>query len=334
MRKFDWNDITLKPAEFTDIKSRSEIKVKKLPLFVSPMDTVIDEKNAKKFLSLNFSVCLPRHIKWEENKDLSECFFSFGLEEIIDIVENKKNLPPKVLIDIANGHIKKLYDVSKIIKEKYNVTLMIGNIANPDTYRKYSEIGVDYIRCGIGGGSSCTTSANGAVHYPMASLIKEIYEYKKDLENYGISCPKIVADGGFKNYSDIIKCLAIGSDFVMLGGVLNKALESCSPCFIKEDNGYKEVTKPEKLFKKTKLYKYYRGMSTKEVQEKWGKKNIKTAEGISFFNEVEYTLSGWTENFKDYLKSSMSYTDSIDLNEFKKSEFIFITQMSYKRYNK
>jgi hypothetical protein len=53
---------------------------------------------------------------------------------------------------------------------------------NPDTYRKYCEIGVDYIRVGIGGGSACTTSANVAVHYPMASIIK-CYEISKEFDD-------------------------------------------------------------------------------------------------------------------------------------------------------
>jgi len=43
---------------------------------------------------------------------------------------------------------------------------MVGNIANPETYKEYCEIGVDYIRVGVGSGSACTTSANGAIHLP------------------------------------------------------------------------------------------------------------------------------------------------------------------------
>jgi hypothetical protein len=49
------------------------------------------------------------------------------------------------------------------------------------------------ILVGIGGGSACTTSANVAVHYPMA-LISECYEISKEFDNP----TKIIADGGFK----------------------------------------------------------------------------------------------------------------------------------------
>jgi hypothetical protein len=32
-----------------------------------------------------------------------------------------------------------------------------------------------------------------------------------------------IADGGFKKYSDIIKSLCLGSDYVMLGSILSKS---------------------------------------------------------------------------------------------------------------
>ena len=71
---------------------------------------------------------------------------------------------------------------------------------------------------------NCTTSANASIHYPMASLIYECNRIKQD---NAYDC-KIVADGGFKNFADIIKALALGADYVMLGGILNKCLESDS----------------------------------------------------------------------------------------------------------
>lgn len=339
--KLDWNDITIVPETISSISSRSEINPfngDKLPLFASPMDTVIDEKNYTNFLDLGINVCLPRHIKYTDLKD-DRVFYSYGLDEVIAILDDNGELPSKVLIDVANGHMLKLLETSKRIKTGYNVELMVGNIANPETYRSYCEAGVDWIRVGIGGGSACTTSANVSIHYPMASLINECYMISKEFENP----TKILADGGFRNYSDIIKSLALGSHSVMLGGIFNKCLESCSENFIKINpklgpSEYKEITKEEanEYFNKgEEVFKYYRGMSTKEVQKFWNKKELRTGEGITKYNKVEYTLEGWTENFIDYLKSAMSYTDSKTLEEFiGEVQWVEISQNSFMRFNK
>jgi hypothetical protein len=103
--------------------------------------------------------------------------------------------------------MRKLLDLSKLFIEKFpNKKLMIGNIANPYTYHEFARIGVHYCRIGIGGGSVCTSSSNAAIHYPMASLIYECNSIRQANRHES----KIVADGGFKNFSDIIKGLALG----------------------------------------------------------------------------------------------------------------------------
>lgn len=337
--KFDWNDISIVPETLSSISSRKEVDPTysgKLPIFTAPMDKVIDETNVNQFVENNINVCLPRHVKYEVVKN-EDYFYSYGLDEIIEILDKKSQLPKRILIDVANGHMQKLYDTAKKIKQTYEdkIELMIGNIANPDTYKKYCEIGVDYIRVGIGGGSACTTSANVSIHYPMASLISECAYFKSSFENP----TKIVADGGFRNFSDIIKALALGADYVMLGGIFNKCLDSCGETFMKDSQSqYYQVDflKAMNAFDAgVDVYKYYRGMSTKEVQKSWNRSELKTGEGITKYNKVEYTLEGWCENFTDYLKSAMSYCDSRNLNEFiGEVRYEIISQNSFMRFNK
>lgn len=337
--KYDWNDISIVPETLSTISSRKEVDptyLGKLPLFTAPMDKVIDESNLSNFENLGINICLPRHIKYDVLKN-DDYFYSYGLDEMIELLNNKSKLPKRILIDVANGHMKKLFDTAKLIKQTFgdNKELMVGNIANPDTYKKYCEIGVDYIRVGIGGGSACTTSANVSIHYPMASLINECCKYKQEFENP----TKIVADGGFKNFSDIIKALALGADYVMLGGLFNKSLESCGETFMKDSQGqYYQISdiKARNAFDAgVEIYKYYRGMSTKEVQKSWNRIELKTGEGITKYNKVEYTLEGWCENFTDYLKSAMSYCDSTNLSQFVgQVRFEIITGNSFMRFNK
>jgi len=339
MKKFDWNDITIIPDTLSTIASRSEINPLqngKLPIFTAPMDMVIDENNISEFELNNVNVCLPRNVKFDSLKN-DNYFYSYGLDEMIDLFESGKELPKKVLIDVANGHMFKLWEISKRIKEKYgnNIELMVGNIANPDTYRKYCEIGVDWIRVGIGGGSACTTSANVSIHFPMASLVNECYEISKEFDNP----TKILADGGFRSFSDIIKALALGAHACMLGGIFNKCLESCSDNFLKDSVGIFHLIDEERAITNFNsgidVWKYYRGMSTKEVQKSWNRKELKTGEGISKYNKVEYTLSGWRENFTDYLRSAMSYSNSRTLEEFiGQANWVKISQNAFDRFNK
>ena len=343
MKKFDFKDITLVPETLSSISSRNEIDIKnsnnKLPIIVSPMDTVIDYSNYSVFSDMKMEVCLPRNERLIPNE--YDGFISISLTEFESMVRIHKHfevepIETKILVDIANGHMTKLYDLCKyfVNEIKTNHKLMVGNIANPTTYEKFAELGVDYVRVGIGGGSGCLTSANTGIHYPMASLISECYQIKKK-RNYHTN---IIADGGFRNYDDIIKALALGADYVMLGGVLNKSLESCSPVYIGKliplNKSTSKYMWDNLKFLRRFMFKKFRGMSTKEVQKKWGKQKLTTSEGIVKYNKVEYTMEKWIENFEDYLKSAMSYTNSRTLEEFKETEYVFITQNALNRYYK
>jgi IMP dehydrogenase/GMP reductase len=140
---------------------------------------------------------------------------------------------PHVLIDVANGHMQHLIDICKQVKDGWgdNIVLMAGNIANPKTYTEYCEAGIDYVRCSIGSGSCCTTASNTAVHYPIASLIDEINSIKQSRKHiyepaYDKFCTKVIADGGIRNFSDVVKALALGADYVMVGGLFASFIES------------------------------------------------------------------------------------------------------------
>jgi len=347
---YDFDDILIVPNKKTHISSRyKDIKLNKnLPLFTAPMDTVVNMTNIKQFNNVGIQVTLPRTIKYDEFINHSEIpdnvFISMGFTDIdYHLKSSLRNLRHglHILIDIANGHMQKLFDYCREIKRlRPDIILMIGNIANPETYRWYAEnTSVDFIRVGIGNGGGCLTTKQSGIGYPMASLIHEVYREKllcaydhRDDKNF--KTPAIVADGGMKNHSDIIKALALGADYVMIGSIFNKALESCAKNYL---YGIRINKKLAKYFfdRKFPVKKYFRGMSTKGAQKAMGKTTFKTSEGVVRFRKVEYHLNGWIENFNHYLRNAMSYSNAKTLDDFiGKVEICQITTKAYDRFNK
>ena len=367
--KFDFDDLLIVPSKSSDIVSRKEVNVYDengmLPLFTAPMDTVIGMKNLDIFKDNKIYPILPRTVEragnWSFYKHAEKNWFSDGLigfGELLELPEfTKKHLADKydtemnrerfILVDIANGHMKKLLDLVKKSKDMFGdkLHLMVGNVANPETYELLSDAGADYVRIGIGNGGGCLTSQNVGVGYPLASLISECYDISCTLKNPA----KIVADGGMKNYSDVIKSLALGADFVMIGSLLNRALESAGETFKAnvKHTGVETWTEPGEpvdqysdnvknaFLNGAKYYKKFRGMSTKSVQRLLGNETLKTSEGVTRMNQVEYTIEGWTENLSHYLASAMSYAGAKTLEDFiGKVDLVRISQHSFNRFNK
>lgn len=239
---YTYKDVTILPSVLSSIEHRSECSTHcengLLPLFTSPMDTVVNEKNYSLFYNQSIIPILPRTIDINKRleKSVNGAWAAYSLKEFERVFCNGDKLIYSdnilVLIDVANGHMERIIELVKIAKKIYGekIVIMAGNIANPQTYIKYAEAGIDYCRCGIGGGNCCITATQLGVFCPMATLINDIYKIKLELIEKGqfTKLPKIVADGGVRNYDDIIKALALGADFVMCGSIFARALESAA----------------------------------------------------------------------------------------------------------
>ena len=365
-----FNDICIIPSVISNIEHRSEcnpyLDNDMLPLFTAPMTSVIDENNWKIFKENKINTIIPRSVDINIRLELAKhTFIAVSLSEFEEYFINNwlfSSCTQFVCVDIANGHMKKLLDLCRQAKEKYGSSLQImaGNIANPDTYYEYAKAGIDYVRCGIGGGSCCTTAANTSCTFPMVSLIREIFYIKSDilkgykgrLEDYK-SIPKIIADGGFSNFDQIIKALAIGADYVMLGKIFAMSEEACGEIVYKdqiiptkmdltafndEERSVFEAAGFDKVYINKTIqisYRKYYGMSTKKAQAEFGNTELKTAEGIETLVPIKYTLAGWSDNFISYLRSAMSYCNSRTLNEFKQNAHVEqISANSFQAYYK
>jgi len=390
-----YDDLTIIPAVISDVDSRKECNIfyedGNLPIFTAPMMTVVNEYNYKIYEDNKINVIIPRTVKYMTRIDFLDKgkWVAFSLKEFRKLFTNKDNVQLlghgreyKVLIDMANGHMKSLYTTTTLAKKYakdygYTLTIMVGNVANPETYRWIcTNTEVDYVRLVIGGGSNCLTSNQSSVHYPIATLIDECKQIKNeligDMEYYepgtdyvNVKClPYLIADGGIKGYADINRALALGADYVMIGGLFGSCLESSADMIIESKdsaqypaiydnetgkvvyytsygsiklniwNGNTEEEKKAFIRSVKGIRKRLLGMSTKEAQIAIARAleepielsadMLKTSEGNTTFVECKYTLKQWLENMMDYLKSGMSYCNCTSLEEFKNNVDLII----------
>ena len=162
---YTYNDVTIMPCVVSDVEHRSECNPfdedNHLPLFTAPMDTVVNSKNFDLFEAHQIYAILPRTELLEVRiRAASQGKWSaFSLDEFESIFCNKseglyEGRPMKVLIDVANGHMAKIFMLASKAKDIWGdkLVLMGGNIANPETYEHYAKSGFSFVRCGIGGG--------------------------------------------------------------------------------------------------------------------------------------------------------------------------------------
>lgn len=174
-----YKDLTIVPAVISDIDHRKECNIfypdGNLPIFTAPMMTVVNEHNYRIYEENKINVIIPRTVKYSDRinflyqgkwvalslKEFKRLFCYLPEEPVQNVFKQEKDKEYKVLIDMADGHMHSLYkttfEAKRIAKNYgYTLTIMVGNIANPMTYRWICEnTYVDYVRLAIGSGANC-----------------------------------------------------------------------------------------------------------------------------------------------------------------------------------
>ena len=391
---YNYKDLGILGAEISYIKSRSECNPyytdandweQYLPVFASPMTSVVSASNYDKFTKNHLYAVIPRdkNLSIERRIALMKAgkWVAFGLNEFEDIFCNEEWVSTfsiavyNVCVDVANGHMAQLYDVCKRAKrislgKAYGLNIMTGNINNPKTYdwirrlnngfyEKYGqhEIVIDYIKLGIGPGEACTTSPQTGVHIGQATLIDECQAIRHKYD--GHCCPKIIADGGIKCFGDVVKALALGADYVMIGSLFAKTIESAgiktlnslTPDFDLPSQSIEDYTDFDydnetdiwnAVYKHNgKRYAFggidvtFFGMASGNGQRSMNGEKTKQSEGTTKTLRVDYTLEKWSNLMAGCIKSAMSYCNSYNLSDFiGKQELRVLSQNEINSLNK
>jgi len=204
-------------------------------------------------------------------------------------------------IDIAHGHHALMKNALCQLREIFgdSVHLMAGNVATLDAFNALAEWGADSVRVGIGGGSICSTRLVSGHGIPTLQSIMDCARSEHDV--------KIVADGGIKTTGDMVKALAAGADFVMIGSMLAGTEESPGVIFTSAEG---------------KKYKVYRGMASFEAQRDW-RGSSSTPEGVSTTVRYVGRVKDILSDVYGGISSGLSYSGCTALSELSaKARFV------------
>ena len=111
----------------------------------------------------------------------------------------------------------------KNLCQSLKVPVIAGNCVTYEVANLLMKAGVAGLMVGIGPGAACTSRGVLGIGIPQATAISDCSSARDDyFEETGRYVP-IIADGGIITGGDICKCLACGSDAVMIGSPIAKS---------------------------------------------------------------------------------------------------------------
>lgn len=313
-----YDDISLIPTQVSRIKSRTEASTScsflglklNVPVISSPMDSVTGIDMAKELSQLGslgiinrFDSSLDVVLNARNGKGIKAV--SIALNTDLKTIEKIAAKNYIICIDTANANNKEVLKKTEAIKKRFDVKVIVGNIAHGDSLDQLENAGADAVRVGIGSGSVCTTSIQTGIGIGQVSSLLNIY-YSRAQKKLKI---KIIADGGVKSPGDVAKAIALGADVVMLGRMLSGTRET--PGEVIKYNG--------------QLWKKYRGSASFGV-----KMRNEFIEGEETMVAYKGAVKNVIDGISDGLKSSMSYMNCFNLDELRKTDtFAILSNSSF-----
>ena len=325
MKAYTYDDILLVPS-YNHWESRKVVDISMrckagklaldLPLMTANMDTITEVAMANYIGSKGGIGVLHRYMPIENNVQMyRQCqfpvFVSIGCAEPdLERAEALRDAgADRFCVDVAHAHAKYVGRTLKKIREMLgdNACIMAGNVATYAGADYLASCSADIIKVGIGGGSVCTTRIKTGFGVPNLSAIKSCARVDRSL----------VADGGIRYPGDIVKALAFGADFVMVGSMLAGTRPTPGEVI--------ERKCPDGSIAKAKTY---RGMASSEVQQDYhgGLAEWKTAEGISTDVPYRDDEDAIIADIIGGLRSGLTYGGAATIGELqRKLDYIEIT---------
>ncbi len=308
MQTLSFDDVLLAP-KYSEVESRfKDISLTtsmgnysfNLPIISSPMDTVTEDAMAITMATHGGLGVVHRYNSIQEQSGLvgkisektDRVAAAIGVSD--DYIQRAGALydsGAKILcVDVAHGHHslmrRALGELKQIFAE--SVYIIAGNIAMPQAFLDLSSWGADAIRVGIGGGSICSTRIQTGHGVPTFQSIVACYIAKMKA---GLDTP-LIADGGIRSSGDIVKSLAAGADFAMLGSVLAATSDTPGETFVSASGD---------------KYKVYRGMASAEAQQAW-RGRVGSKEGVSTTIPFKGPTSDILLELDANIRSGLSYS--------------------------
>ena len=320
-----YDDVLLVPS-YNHWESRREVNISvtdrsgkvtlALPLMTANMDTLTEAAMAN-FIGAKGGIgVLHRFLSIADNvRMFQECsyptFVSVGcLEQELERVEALRAVGADLFcVDVAHGHARYVGRTLKSIRDMLGKEpcLAAGNVATYAGADYLASCGADLIKVGIGGGSVCTTRIKTGFGVPNVTAIKECARADRS----------IIADGGIRSPGDIVKALAFGADFVMVGSMFSGTAPTPGPVV--------ERAGPDG---RTTLRKVYRGMASREVQDDYcgGMPEWRTAEGVAVEVPYREDQDAIIADIIGGLRSGLTYAGAITVRELqRKLDYVCIT---------
>ena len=319
-----FDDVILVPG-YSDLKSRKNIDTSinvlynkkrlgfKIPIISSPMSTVTEAHMSNAMIShgglgiihryntIDFQAKLLSYVNHRDYRAAAIGVTGDYKERLSALVDNDLNV---VCIDVAHGDHVLMVDAIEYVRSNYpQLFIIAGNVATGEGYKRLACAGAHAVRTSIGSGSICTTRIQTGHGMPTFQAILDCYKAKDEHLKSGTDypVPYIIADGGIKNSGDIVKSLAAGADFVMLGSMLSGTRETPGKVSIQDG----------------KKVKRYNGMASKLAQKNW-KGSYNSIEGVSSYVPYKGTTSKVINEIMSNVRSGMSYSGARTLNELKR----------------